>query len=121
MLVWIFESNLLWSSRFVNSIRAFGHESLVVSQIPEGTADAAIVNLSDPNIAALATALKERGVYTIAHAGHKEKDLIELGKQIQVDRIATNGEITKKLESLLVEAQAQSPRARTLAREPASK
>lgn len=110
MLVWIFETNLMWSSRFVNSVKAFGHEAAVLSQIPEGTADVAIINLSDANVATLAEGLREKGVYTIAHAGHKEKDLLELGKQIQVNRIATNSEITNKLEALLNQAQAQSPR-----------
>ncbi len=108
MLVWIFESNLIWSSRFVNLVRGFGYEAVVTTTLPEGRANAAIVNLSDPNVGKIAEELRERGVYTIAHAGHKEKDLIELGKQIAVDRIATNGEITKKLESILAEASPKS-------------
>lgn len=107
MKVWIFETNLIWSSRFVNSLKGFGHEAVVTTKVPEGTADAAIVNLSDPNVAQVVEELAERNIYTIAHAGHKEKDLIELGKQIKVDRIATNGEITKKIHVILEEAQAR--------------
>jgi hypothetical protein len=54
-----------------------------------------------------APSLKKRGVFTLAHAGHKEKDLIALGKQHQVDRIATNGEITHKFESIIASIVAQ--------------
>ena len=104
MKVWIFESNLMWSSRFVNTVRGFGHEAVVVTAVPEGSADAAIVNLGDPNVGALVAELTAKGVYTIAHAGHKEKDLLELGREIQVSRLATNSEITNKLPQMLGEA-----------------
>ena len=104
MKVWIFESNLIWSSRFVNTVRGSGHEAIVTSEVPEDNADVAIVNLSDPNVGDLVAVLTERGIYTIAHAGHKEKELIELGKQIKVNRVATNSEITNKLPKMLDEA-----------------
>jgi hypothetical protein len=107
MTVWIFESNLIWSSRFVNTAKGSGHEAVVTTAIPKGIADAAIVNLSDPNVATIVATLNERGIYTIAHAGHKEKELIELGKQIKVDRVATNSEITNKLPQMLDDAMTQ--------------
>ena len=107
MKVWIFESNLMWSSRFVNTVRGSGHEAEVTTTFPEGTADVAIINLGDPNVSDTAKKLTDRGIYTIAHAGHKEKELIELGKQIKVDRIATNSEITNKLPQMLDDALAQ--------------
>lgn len=91
----------------MNSVKGLGHEGHVVTNLPDGTADVAIINLSDQNVAEVAAKLAEKGIYTIAHAGHKEKDLIALGKQIHVDRVATNGEITKKLDVLLNRAQAQ--------------
>ena len=97
----------MWSSRFLNSVKGLGHQGVVASSIPEGTADAAILNLADPNVAEVAAELSLKGIYTIAHAGHKEKELLELGKEIHVDRIATNSEITNKIEALLNEAKAQ--------------
>jgi hypothetical protein len=103
MKVWIFESNLIWSSRFVNTVRGSGHEAVVTATVPDDTADVAIVNLGDANVGAIVAELTERGIYTIAHAGHKEKDLIELGKQIKVNRVATNSEITNKLPKMLEE------------------
>jgi len=97
----------MWSSRFVNSVKGFGHEAIVTTTVPEDTADAAIVNLSDPNVAKTVEELTAKGIYTIAHAGHKEKELLELGRQIQVDRVATNSEITNKIHVMLDEANAQ--------------
>ena len=41
----------------------------------------------------------------IAHAGHKEKDLLEMGRQAGSDHVATNGELTFKIELLLTAAQ----------------
>jgi len=76
-----------------------------MGEIPEGV-QVAIVNLGsramDP--AALVDALREKGVYVIAHAGHKEKELHELGRTLGCDRLATNSEITHKLPQLLEEA-----------------
>jgi hypothetical protein len=97
----------MWSSRFALTVNGSGHEGIVATHVPEGTADVAIVNLSDPNVSKIVDELNERGIYTIAHAGHKEKELLELGKQIKVSRIATNGEITKRLPQLLSEVPAQ--------------
>ncbi|MBS1726760.1 MAG: hypothetical protein JST51_08575 [Armatimonadetes bacterium] len=107
MTVWIFESNLMWSSRFLNSVKGFGYEGIVTAKVPDGDADAAIVNLSDPNVASIVAQLSAKGIYTVAHAGHKEKELLELGREIKVDRVATNSEITNKLESILAGAKAQ--------------
>lgn len=101
MKVWVFERNLLWSAKFSNALKTLGHDAQVVGQIPEGEADFAIVNLGEPNIAETVKALKEKGVFVLAHAGHKEKDLIALGKEHGVDRIATNGEITHKFAKVI--------------------
>jgi hypothetical protein len=74
MTVWIFESNLIWSSRFVNTAKGSGHEAVVTTAIPKGIADAAIVNLSDPNVATIVATLNERGIYTIANKGRPSCD-----------------------------------------------
>jgi hypothetical protein len=77
----------------------------VVSAIPEGSADVAILNLSSPAFSDLVAALKSAGVYTIGHAGHKEKDLLQLGREAGCDAVATNSELTFKLEKLLAAAE----------------
>ena len=107
MLVWIFEDNLMWSARLAKSVQALGHEAVVLSAVPaEGAGDVAILNLGSGRLpgAELAPLLKARGVFTIAHAGHKEKALLEVGRVAGCDRIATNSELTFKLEGLLAEA-----------------
>ena len=81
--------------------------AVVTTTVPEGAAGAAIVNLGDPNVGPIVSELASRGIYTIAHAGHKEKELINLGKQMKVDRVASNSEITNKLPQMLDDATAQ--------------
>jgi len=102
MKVWIFEDNLMWSARLVQSLTALGHEPVVLSEIPDAeAAHVAILNLGASTFATLVTLLRENGVYTIGHAGHKEKDLLELGREAGCDKIATNSELTFKIEALI--------------------
>lgn len=101
MKVWVFEDNLIWSARLVQSLKALGHEAVVTTQVPDGTADAAVVNLGSQQLSDLVPQLRSRGVYTIGHAGHKEKELLQLGREAGCDAIATNSELTFKIESLL--------------------
>ena len=102
MTVWLFESNLMWSSKLRQSLRLLGHESTVLREVPaEGTADRAIVNLGEGDPRALIAALTARGVPTIAHAGHKEKDLHEIGREAGATTLATNSELANKLAEIL--------------------
>jgi hypothetical protein len=102
MTVWTFESNLMWSSKLRQSLRILGHECVLLKEVPsEGTADLAIVNLSEGDPKALIAALRARGVPSLAHAGHKEKELHDLGKEAGATLLATNSEITHKLPDLL--------------------
>ena len=108
MIVLVFESNLMWSSRLIRTLRKLGHEPLLRSKMPDSSegAEAAIVNLGDPALGPtlLVAKLKELGVTVIAHAGHKEKALMELGKEAGVEILASNSELTFKLEQLLTQA-----------------
>lgn len=102
MKLWIFEDNLMWSSRLLQSLRALGHEASVETSIPGGEpAKVAILNLASKNFADLVPRLRAAGVYTICHAGHKEKELLQLGRDSGCDAVATNSELTYKLETLL--------------------
>ncbi len=103
MRVLVLETNLLWSARLRQSANAFGHEALVAGQVPEGDFDLAIVNLGEPTAASQIATLKARGIAIVAHAGHKEKELLELGRELGVDRLATNSELTNKLDKILEE------------------
>src|SRR5579862_2091924 len=100
MRVLILERNLIWSARLSNSIKLGGHEAVVASSLPaELGFDVAIVNLADgdPPVAALQAA----GVKVVAHAGHKEKERLEVGKVAGCDLVVTNSELTYKLPEIL--------------------
>lgn len=104
MTVLIVESNLIWSSRLSNSVRSLGHEPFVLLKCDESVfADLAILNLSSPNFQSDLEFLKGKGIRTIAHAGHKEHEKLELGKIAGVDKIVSNSELTFKLETILAE------------------
>jgi len=105
--VLVFEENLMWSSRLMQTLRGTGHEPLLRRGLPETSegAEAAIINLgsSSPGPAALVSRLHGLGIKVLAHAGHREKELLQLGKEAGADRLATNREITFKLPQLLQE------------------
>lgn len=107
MTVLVFETNLFWSARLTKALAALGHEARVVAPgVPSNeNGDVALVNLGEAayDPAVLVPRLRESGVYVIGHAGHKETELRELGKAAGCDRIASNSELTFKLEALLEE------------------
>lgn len=114
MKVLVFEDNLMWTSRFAQTLRAHGHEPLIRKGLPEDTEDAevAIVNLgwTAPSPVELVGRLHELGIPVLAHAGHKEKDLMALGKEAKADVLATNSQITFKLPELILQThRAQRP------------
>lgn len=104
MKVLVYEDNLLWSSRLANSLKKLGHEPILAVERTDEAA-VAIVNLGDPVLMALVPLLRASGVVTIGHAGHKEKQLHELGKEAGCDILATNSELTFKIEALLTRAE----------------
>ena len=107
MTVLIFEDNLMWAPRLAKSVAAFGHHPVVISKMPSELpfGDVAVINLGSRAMlpSDLVPKLKEAGIRTIAHAGHKETELLELGKGLGCDRLATNGEITHKIGQILDE------------------
>jgi hypothetical protein len=105
MRVLVFEDNLMWSARLKQSLTALKHEPVMLSRVPAELplAEAAIVNLGSQSMHAqeLVPKLKLAGVFVIAHAGHKEKELQQLGKDLGCDRLASNSQLTFKLADLL--------------------
>ena len=67
------------------------------------TGQIAIINLGSAkiNAAILVPELRNLGVHVIGHAGHKEKEVLELGRVAGCDTIVTNSELTFKIEGLL--------------------
>ncbi|CAN5353023.1 hypothetical protein BH11ARM1_BH11ARM1_00150 [soil metagenome] len=106
MRVLAYEDNLLWSSRLKISLTNLGHEALLRTRPSAEHAEVAIVNLGAESLThqTLVPQLRELGVIVIGHAGHKEKDLHQLGREAGCDILATNSELTHKIESLLERA-----------------
>lgn len=104
MKVLVYESNLLWSVRIANHVRALGHSATVMAKPTPRQGDIAIVNLGEGDASTLVPSLKNLGVKTIGHAGHKEKDLFSLGRQSGCDVLATNSQLRNELPALLEKA-----------------
>lgn len=115
MRVLLLEDNLFWSARWVRSLRALGHEAVLVSGAAKAPAwlasgpaeaDVAIANLGTTALPLedWLPALRALGVRTIGHAGHKEKGLLDRGREAGCDLVVTNGEITHKLAAILERA-----------------
>lgn len=112
MKVLILEGNLMWSPRLAKSVIASGHEPHVEPKAPAEVPaewrdyEVAIVNLGELGEGArsLVDGFHHNGTIVIAHAGHKEKDLHALGREAGCDILATNGELTWKIEKILERA-----------------
>lgn len=107
MRIAVFDTNLLWTERLKKTISALGHEPIMVREKPETLpdADAAIVNLSLDSfgIESLVPGLREKGVYVIGHAGHKEKDALSAGSEAGCSVVVSNGSLTHRLDKILAE------------------
>ena len=93
----------------LQTLKALGHEPLVRTTLPSESegASVAIVNLGSTKIHTpeLIPKLKSLGIHVIGHAGHKEKELMAYGKDAGCDTLATNSELTFKIEALLLRIQ----------------
>ena len=105
MQVLVFEDNLIWSSRCLQSLRNLGHAPVLLKELPDDLpcAQAAIVNLSSPTIPVepIIAALKVAGIYVIGHAGHKENPQLDKGREAGCDAVVSNSTITYKLAEVL--------------------
>jgi hypothetical protein len=109
MKILVIEGNLMWSPRLAKSVAATGNEPTVVSAAPESLPpgyDVAIVNLGElgESAGSVTRDFQAMGTIVVAHAGHKEKDLHALGREAGCDILATNGELTWKLDKILEKA-----------------
>jgi len=109
MKVLVIEGNLMWSPRLAKSVAATGNDPVVMAAPPDPLPsgfDAVILNLGElaERATEVTAAFQAMGTVVIAHAGHKELDLHELGRAAGCDILATNGELTWKLEKILENA-----------------
>lgn len=104
MRVLIYEDNLMWGPRLRMSLEALGHEAKLVEADLPLEADLAIVNLGSKfNLDRLVPDLRKLGVRVVAHAGHKEQELLSRGRELGCDAVVTNGALTYKLPAVLAQ------------------
>lgn len=112
MKVLVIEDNLIWSSRFLQSLRGLGHEPTLMKELPDTLpqVDAAIVNLSSASMPVedLLPALRAAGIYVIGHAGHKENPLLDRGREAGCDAVVSNSTITYKLAEVLAQVTSKT-------------
>lgn len=106
MVIAVYDENLMWTARLRLSIEAAGHTPLIVStsgEIPP--ADIAVVNLGSTRFPAdqLVPQLKSAGCKIIAHAGHKEKPLIQTGNDLGCDLVVSNSTLTNHLVKVIAQ------------------
>lgn len=105
MKILVFEDNLMWAPRLRQTLVGLGHEPVMMSKVPGEMPEApvAIVNLSSSRMPVfdLVSRLKGEGLYVIGHAGHKETELRERGREAGCDQILSNSQTTFSLEKAL--------------------
>ena len=105
MLVAVYDENLMWSAKLSSGIKLLGFEVMVLEKLPESLpeSDVAIINLGSAKMPpeTVIPLLKDRGIKIIAHAGHKEKPVLDLGNEYGADLVVTNSELTHKLGDIL--------------------
>lgn len=112
MTVLVFEDNLMWSARLAKTLAHLGHQAQVLSGLPSEMpqADAAIVNLGSETLRVedLLPRLRAAGIWTIGHAGHKEKGLLAAGREAGCSEVVSNSTLTYKLDEVLERAAPSS-------------
>jgi hypothetical protein len=103
----ILENDLMWSVRLQKRMQSLGYDAQVIDrwtdEIPY--TDIAVINMRSREFPLEKTVdlLKEKKVFILGHVGHKESDLILLGKNLNIDKIVTNSMMIHKLEEILKE------------------
>ncbi|MBS1714302.1 MAG: hypothetical protein JST30_08180 [Armatimonadetes bacterium] len=105
MTVLLLEDNLLWSERLRKSLEALGHTVQVVPRPLDvaPSCDVAIVNLGSRAFPPeeWIGRLRTSGVKVVAHAGHKEVPLLDVGRDCGADLVVTNSELTHRPADVL--------------------
>ena len=112
MRVLLYEDNLMWSEKLRKTLIGLGHEPVVIGRLTKDQPEApvAIVNLGSSAwpVEELVKELQSRAIWVIGHEGHKEKEKLQIGKEIGCDYLASNGETTFKLDKILAEFESKS-------------
>ena len=99
MKVFLYDANLILSSRLSNQIKNAGYE--LVDKESIGEACIAIVNLESPEGLDILTELKEKGIKVVGYCGHKNLTLIQKAQRLGADLVVPNSQIIENLRDIL--------------------
>ncbi|MFW9856762.1 MAG: response regulator [Candidatus Thorarchaeota archaeon] len=104
-------TGLFFYSRFGSRLNEAGYEVSDVSNPVElydrcHTYQIIVFDLNNPDLGGIETLRKLRSIFSgkiIAFAGHTQKTLLELARNIGVDKVSINSEMAKFLEEIVEE------------------
>lgn len=97
------EDDLMWSVRVRNGLETLKHTVVLDTSVDHEGIELAIVNLGARSFDPLAAvkSLSDRGIKTIGHIGHKEKDVWSAGEKAGCTAVVSNGSLAKRLKAVL--------------------
>ncbi len=98
MKVFVYDTNLILSSRIKSQIKNLGYE---VANSEDNEACLALINLESPKGLETLKNLKEKGIKVVGYCGHKNIELIKKAKETGVDEVVPNSYIAGNLKEIL--------------------
>ncbi len=99
MKVFLYDTNLILSSRISSQIRSLGYELVGKDKAEE--ACVALVNLEGPKGLEILKELKGKGVKVVGYCGHKNVQLIRKAQELGADLVVPNSQVVGNLQEIL--------------------
>ncbi len=99
MKVFLYDTNLILSSRISSQIKSLGYELVEKDNARE--ACVALVNLEGPKGLEVLKELKEKGVKVVGYCGHKNLPLIQKAQELGADLVVPNSQVAANLKEIL--------------------
>ena len=101
MKVFLYDTNLVISSKIKNQLKALGVQLVNRENVDEDCI--ALVNLESPKGLEISKELKEKGIKVIGYCGHKNLSLMQEAKNLGVDLVVPNSQVAANLANILHE------------------
>lgn len=101
MKVFLYDTNLIISSKIKNQLKALGVQLVNRENVDEDCI--ALVNLESPKGLEISKELKEKGIKVIGYCGHKNLSLMQEAKNLGVDLVVPNSQVVANLANILHE------------------
>ncbi len=99
MRVFLYDTNLILSSRLSSQLRNLGYEVVKDRDVKEVCV--ALINLEEPKGLELVKELKGKGISVVGYCGHKNFYLFQQARELGVDLVVSNGQIVSNLKEIL--------------------